>query len=376
MVYFDNASTTAVFEEIIQRLNLYYGEYFSNPNSIHREGQKARHLIESSRFGIAKVMGCSEEELFFTSCATESNNTVIFGLADNFPLKRHILVSPVEHKSVLVPLKKLVGKGYRVEFLKVDRDGVVDLDHLRRSIRDDTLLVAVIHGNNETGVLQDIQTIGKICRDKGVFFFTDVVQSFLKENIDIKYIDFLSVSGHKLNAPKGVGLLYKRKGVDISPLIYGGGQERGLRSGTENVQLIVSLWDAVRIWRDNKDNFVSKLLEIRDRFESRLKREIEGVKIVGEGTSRLPHISNVIFPKVDAQSMLMALDSDGICVSSASACSSGTPTPSHVLLAMGYSEKEALSSLRFSFGVFNNLKEVDFAVDTIKTIYQDLSTFF
>ncbi|MEJ5172929.1 MAG: cysteine desulfurase family protein [Hydrogenothermaceae bacterium] len=376
MIYFDNAATTVVFEEVLKNLNKYYTDYFANPSSIHREGQKARQLVEKSRFYISEVIGCSDEEIFFTSCATESNNTIIFGVAERFPNKNKIVVSPVEHKSVLMPLKQLVKRGFKVEFLKVDRDGKVDIDYLKNVIDEKTALVAVLHGNNETGVLQDIESIGKICKEKEVLFFTDVVQSFLKDDINIDYIDFLSISGHKFNAPKGIGILYKRKDIDIPPLIYGGGQEKGLRSGTENVQLIAAISDAVRIWKQNSPEFIKKLKDIRERFESLIKESIPQIHIVGEKVERLPHISNVIFHKVDAQSLIMALDSEGICVSSGSACSSGTPTPSHVLLSMGYSEKEALSSVRFSFGVYNTLEEVDFATEKIREIYLQLSTFF
>lgn len=376
MIYLDNAATTPVFEEVLNKLPDYYRQYFANPNSVHREGQKARHLIERSRADIASVLGCGDEEIFFTSCATESNNTIILGVAETYPAKRHILVSPIEHKSVLVPLSKLAKNGYSVEFLKVDRDGVVDIDHLRKSIRNDTLMVAVIHGNNETGVIQDIDTIGKIARHKGAFFFTDAVQSFLKTDINLDHVDFLSISGHKINAPKGIGLLYKNKEVKLNPLIYGGGQEKGLRSGTENTQLIASLADAVNIWHRNRQVYSHKLSSLRDMFENFILSELDGVTTVSKGANRLPNISNIIFNVVDAQSMVIALDGEGICVSSGSACSSGTPAPSHVLLAMGFSEKEALSSVRFSFGVYNTEEEVKQAAEKVVDIYRNLSSFF
>lgn len=376
MIYFDNAATTPVFEEILDKLSDYYRQYYANPNSIHREGQKARQLIEMSRVEIASVLGCSDEEIFFTSCATESNNTIIFGVTEAYPHKKHILVSPIEHKSVLMPLYKLSGRGYKVEFLKVDKDGVVDLDWLRKSIKEDTLMVIVIHGNNETGVVQDIVNIGKLCKEKDVFFFTDTVQSFLKVDIDISYVDFLSVSGHKINAPKGIGLMYKKKGINIKPLIYGGGQEKGLRSGTENTQLILSLANAVKIWNQNRGFFLEKLSSIRERFEALLSKELPEIVIVSKNAQRLPHISNIIFPGVDAQSLIMALDSEGICVSSGSACSSGTPNPSHVLKALGFSDKDSLSSVRFSFGIFNTEEEVKISVEKIVSIYKDLSVFF
>lgn len=376
MVYLDNAATTPVFEEVLNKLSDYYRQYFANPNSVHREGQKARHLIEKSRVDIASVLGCSDEEIFFTSCATESNNTIIFGMIDTYPEKKHILVSPIEHKSVLVPLSKLARNGYNVEFLKVDRDGVVDIDHLKRSIRDDTLMVAVIHGNNETGVIQDIDTIGKIVKHKGAFFFTDAVQSFLKTDINLDYIDFMSISGHKINAPKGIGLIYKKKEIKLSPLIYGGGQEKGLRSGTENTQLIASLAEAVKIWHKNRQVYSHRLSSLRDMFEEYVFSELDNVTTVSKGAQRLPNISNIIFHGVDAQSMVIALDGEGVCVSSGSACSSGTPSPSHVLLAMGFSEKEALSSVRFSFGIYNTAEEVKQTAEKVVDIYKDLSLFF
>lgn len=376
MIYLDNAATTYVFNQIIERIPTYYREYFANPSSIHSEGQKSRHVIERSRYKIASIIGCEAEEIFFTSCATESNNTIIFGVADAFPQKRHILTSPIEHKSVLAAFGKLSKKGYKIDFLKVDKNGVVDLNWLKENIREDTLMVAVVHGNNETGVVQDIVSIGKLCKEKDVLFFTDVVQSFLKIDIDISYIDFLSISGHKINAPKGIGLLYKRKDANINPLIYGGGQEKGLRSGTENTQLILSFADAVDIWNQNKDSFVERLISLRERFENVILKELPQIIIVSKDVERLPHISNIIFPGVDAQSLVMALDSEGICVSSGSACSSGTPMPSHVLKSLGLSDKDALSSIRFSFGIFNTDQEIDLVLDKVISIYKDLSTFF
>lgn len=376
MIYLDNAATTAVFKEVLDSLEDYYKSYFANPSSIHKHGQKVRHVIERSRYDISQILKVNEEEVFFTSCATESNNTIIFGLADLYPEKNHIVVSPIEHKSVLNPLKKLSSKGYKIDFIKVDKDGVIDIDHLKSLISEKTLIVIVMHGNNETGVVQDIRSIGKLCKEKDVLFFSDIVQSFLKEDIDTDYVDFLSVSGHKINAPKGIGLMFKRKDLPLSPLIYGGGQEKGLRSGTENPQLILALADSAKIWKEKRGEFVSKLKSLRDYFEDRLRQEIEDISIVSGRTKRLPHISNIIFPKLDAQSLVMGLDSYDVCVSSGSACSSGTPAPSHVLSALGYSEKEALSSVRFSFGVDIDYNQIEQVIEMIKNIYRELSFFF
>ncbi len=375
-IYLDNAATTKIFPEILEKANTIFEEFYANPNAIYSDAQKSRNLIEESRMYISSFVGCDEEEIFFTSCATESNNTIIRGLAENFPEKNEIIISPIEHKSVLNPVKFLSKKGFSVKFLKVDKNGIVDLDDLRKKISQKTLFVGVIHGNNETGVLQDLKIIGNICKEKEVYFFSDTVQTFCKEKIDLNFIDFFSVSGHKINAPKGIGLFYKNKNTDIVPLLFGGGQERGLRSGTENVAFIKFLSDAVSIWNKDNQEKISFLKELRDTFEFLLKKEIPDIKIISENVSRIPNISAVIFPKVDAQSMVIGLNSENIMVSSGSACSSGTPTPSHVLLAYGFSEKEALRYVRFSFGLMNKKEEIPVAVEKIKQVFKRLYEFF
>ncbi|WP_029523281.1 cysteine desulfurase family protein, partial [Persephonella sp. KM09-Lau-8] len=252
MVYLDNAATTPVFEDILNNLGKWQREYFANPNSLHPDGQKSRIALEEARRYFAGLIDCLEEEIVFTSCATESNNTVIKGLAESYPEKDHIIISPVEHKSVLMPVKYLTKKGYKVDFLKIDNQGKIDLDHLRRIITPKTLFVGVIHVNNETGVIQDITEIGKICREKEVPFFSDTVQSFGKVDIPFEYLDFFSISGHKINAPKGIGLLKINKNIDITPLLHGGGQENGFRSGTENVVGAIALKEATQNWIENE----------------------------------------------------------------------------------------------------------------------------
>ncbi|MGC8941305.1 MAG: cysteine desulfurase family protein [Sulfurihydrogenibium sp.] len=376
MIYLDNAATTQVLPSILETLKDIYTEYYANPNSIHREGQKAKNLIEKSRFSIAQILKCKADEIIFTSCATESNNLAIFGLAESYPEKNHIITTPIEHKSILAPLKHLSSKGYKVDFVKVDNNGIVDLDHLKSLINSKTLLVCIIHGNNETGVLQDINQIGKLCKEKEVILFTDAVQSFCKEDINLDFVDMFSVSGHKINAPKFIGMLYKKEDVKLKPIIMGGGQERGLRSGTQSPQLINSLYLAVEYWHNNKETLITHLKVLREHFEKRLKEKLPEIKILSENVKRLPNITNVIFPKVDSQTLVMALDTEGVAVSSGSACSSGTPTPSHVITAYGYSEKEALHSVRFSFGIFNTLDEVEVASEKIINTYKDLRSFF
>ncbi len=373
-IYLDNAATTPVFDEILEKIPEWSRKYFANPNSIHSDGQKARRIIDESRRYIASVLNCEEEEIIFTSCATESNNTIIKGLAESYPEKNEIIVSPIEHKSVLNPVKYLAKKGYKVHFLKVDKNGLIDTDHLKNLINKKTLLVSVIHGNNETGVVQDIKEINKICKEKEVFFFSDTVQSFLKE--DIPDLDFLSVSGHKINAPKGIGFFKKRKSIKLTPLLHGGGQESGIRSGTENVIGIKALSEAVKIWNENRDTFINHLIKLKNTFVELLKKEFPGEEIVSYQAETLPHIVSVVFKKVDAQTIIMALNSKGIEVSSGSACSSGTPSPSHVLLAYGYSEKEALRAVRFSFGIQNTVEDIKTAVTELKKTVDKISTFF
>ncbi len=374
-IYLDNAATTKVFDEIRKFFPKMLDEYYANPNSIHSEGQKVKNQIEKARREIADVLKVNSENIIFTSCATESSNTVIKSLIFNKKDKDEILISPIEHKSVLIPAKFLTRFGFKLKYLKVDRNGKLDLDDLKNKITSKTAIVCVIHANNETGVLQDIEKIGKICSEKGTLFFSDIVQSFLKEDINTENIDFLTISGHKINALKGIGILYAKNKDFITPLLHGGGQEHGLRSGTQNVSGILSLDKAIKIWAENKDNFYEKIKNLRNNFEEKLKELIPDIKIVSKNVDRVCHISNIIFPKVDAQSMLLALSSRGVFVSSGSACSSGTPTPSHVLLSYGYTEDEALRSLRFSFGVYNKFEEVNEAVMIIKDVFDKLYLF-
>ncbi len=373
-IYLDNAATTPVFEDILESIPEWGKEFFANPNSIHSDGQKSKLLIDQCRRYISSIVGCEEEEIIFTSCATESNNTIIRGLAESYPEKNEIIVSPIEHKSVLMPVKYLSKKGYKVHFLKVDKDGVVDINQLKDKISPRTLFVSVIHVNNETGVLQDIKTISRLCKEREVIFFSDTVQSFMRE--DIPEIDFFPVSGHKINAPKGIGFLKRNKNISLSPLILGGGQEFRLRSGTQNVIFIKALTEAVKRWEINKESYLKHLKKLKNHFIKLFKEQIPDVHIVSEHVTTSPHITTVILPKVDAQSVIMALNSAGIDVSSGSACSSGTPTPSHVLLSYGYSEEEALRAVRFSFGIQNSVEEIEETVLTLKKVLEKLSLFF
>lgn len=371
-IYLDNASTTPVFEEVIKQLPVWTRNFYANPNSIHKLGQKVKNEIEKVRQNIANIINESTENIIFTSGATESNNTIIKGYIEKTK-KREILISSIEHKSVLNVAKYLAKKGIKIKFLKVDENGKIDLDYLKKSLSKETALACIIHTNNETGVKQDIKEISKILKEHEIPLFSDTVQSFIKEEIDFQDIDFYSVSGHKINSIKGIGLLVKKK--DLSPLIHGGGQENGFRSGTQNVIGILAIGKAIEIWDKNKEEYKKNLKQLKETFETRIKEEIPDIKIVSEKVERANSISCLIFPKVDAQSLVISLGRQGVYLSSGSACSSGTPTPSHVLLAYGYSEEEALKAIRVSFGVFNSLEEVEESVLKIKKSFEKIYKF-
>jgi len=376
MIYFDNAATTKVFPEILDNIKLWSEEFYANPNSVHSDGQKSRMVIDESRRYIASTLGVGDDEIIFTSCATESNNTIIRGLADEYPEKNEIVISPIEHKSVLNPVKYLVKKGFKIKFLKVDKQGIVDLDDLKKKLSSKTLFVSVIHVNNETGVIQDIREIGKICKERDILLFSDTVQSFCKIDIPSNLIDFYSVSGHKINAPKGIGFFRRRKDINLTPLLFGGGQEFGLRSGTENVVFIKALSETVNIWIKRRNLYMDKLYRLSSKFLEKLKNTFSDIEIVSENVKRTPNIVTVIFPKIDAQTLIMALSTEGIAVSSGSACSSGTPEPSRVLLSYGYSEEKALRAVRFSFGIDNTEEEIDILIRKIKDIFERLLPFY
>ncbi|WP_457644707.1 cysteine desulfurase family protein [Persephonella sp.] len=376
MIYFDNAATTKVFPEVLDKIKTWSQDYYANPNSIHSDGQRSRIAVEESRRYIASFLGIPEDEIIFTSCATESNNTIVRGLAESYPERDEILISPIEHKSVLNPVRYLSKKGYRIRFLKVDSQGIIDLDDLKKSITPKTLFVSVIHVNNETGVVQDLEGISKICKEKDVFFFSDTVQSFCKIDINSDSVDFFSASGHKINAPKGIGFFRRKKDIQLTPLLFGGGQEFGLRSGTENVVYIKALSETIKIWNENRTDFIKKLQDLSGKFINGLKTIIPDVEIVSEKVERSPSIVTVIFPKIDAQTFIMALNTEGIAVSSGSACSSGTPSPSHVLLSYGYSEEKALRAVRFSFGIDNTEEEIDILLEKVRDVFGKLSVFY
>ncbi len=374
MIYLDSAATTKPLPSIKEKLPLWADSLFANPNSIYPEGQKARREIDRSRNYFSSVFKTEDNQIVFNSGATEGSNTVIKGLAEQYPDRRRIIVSPVEHKSVLMPAKQLVKKGFSVEFLKVDKNGIVDIDDLRNRLDRDVLVVCVMHVNNETGVIQPIKEIGALCREKGVPFFCDTVQSFGKIDVPYSLIDFFTISGHKINALKGTGLLKVSKKFSIEPLITGGGQEHGLRGGTENTTGIISLREASLFWEENKKFHMGRFYRLEELLIKKLKELIPEAKVVAEG-KKVPYITTVLLPEVKGHDVVVALGRKGVAVSSGSACSSGSPQPSHVLLACGYGEGEALAGVRLSFGIDTDEEGVLKALEILSDSYRKIKKF-
>jgi cysteine desulfurase len=358
-IYLDNASTTRVCPEVASRIKKFFVDNYGNASSLHEEGKVAKKEVEASRKRIADFVGCGEGEIVFTSGGTESNNLAIRGLAKANPEKKHIVTSVIEHPSVLETCRDLEREGYKIDYLKVDKEGVVDLTELKRKIRTDTLLVSIMSVNNEIGVIQPIEEIGKICRRKGVYFHTDNVQGFAKVDFNFEAVDLMSVSGHKVGAPKGVGFLCVRKDVKILPIFTGGGQERGIRSGTENVPGIVGLASALGFLPDKK-----RILKSRDRIIKALLK-IPGTRINGSLKRRVYHNISVSFYGIEGESLMMMLDDDGIFVSTGSACASTKLSESHVLSEIGSEELYINGSIRMTLSE-DVLGNEDFVVDKIR----------
>ncbi|MFH1452149.1 MAG: cysteine desulfurase family protein [archaeon] len=361
-IYLDNAATTKVDISVVETMKKYFLKSYGNPSSLHAIGQDAKKEIDSARKKIAKFIGAKESEIIFTGGGTESNNLAIYGLALAYPTKKHIISSVIEHPSVLETCKTLENEGYIVDYVGVDKGGVVSVDEISNLIRDDTLLVSVMHVNNEIGTIQPIEKIGKICREKKVYFHTDAVQSFKKLEIDVSQIniDLMSVSGHKIFGPKGVGFLYVREGVNLKPIIHGGGQEKNLRSGTLNVPGILGLATALDIKIDNEN-----IEKVRNKMIEELLK-ISGTKINGSLTDRVCNNINVSFYGIEGESLMLMLSDFGIYVSTGSACSSTKLSESHVLKALGVEDLYVHGSLRISFGEILKEEELIYVVEKIK----------
>ncbi|MCL6544227.1 MAG: IscS subfamily cysteine desulfurase [Bryobacteraceae bacterium] len=376
-VYLDHHATTPVDPRVLEAMLPFFTEKFGNASSRHHAfGWEAEHAVETARRQVAELIGASPQEIVFTSGATESNNLALKGAAARFAGRGgHIVTAVTEHKAVLDACHWLQQSGFEVTYLPVDRDGLIDLELLRRSIRPDTILVSIMHANNEIGVLQPLAEIGRIARERGVLFHTDAAQSVGKVPIHVEqaHIDLLSLSAHKIYGPKGVGALYVRRKnprVEIAPQIHGGGHERGLRSGTLNVPGIVGLGKACELCRLEMSEEAERVGRLRDRLKQLLEQGLEDLHINGSMKSRLPNNLNVSFAHVLADSLLMALRD--VAVSSGSACSSATQAPSHVLQALGLEPDLARSSIRFGLGRFTTEEEIEFAaarvIETVKRL--------
>jgi cysteine desulfurase len=361
-IYLDNNATTPLLPEVFEAMRPYFGEHFGNASSIHHHGQQTRAAVENARDSVAALLGCRALEIVFTSGGTEADNLAIAGLV---AAGDHVITSSIEHHAVLLACKHLEEIGVDVTVLPVDGRGLVDPADVRRALRPKTKLISVMMANNETGVLQPVEEIGKIAAEAGVCFHTDAVQAAGKVAIDVKQIGChaLSISGHKLHAPQGVGALYVRKGTALRPLFYGGRHERSRRAGTENVPGIVGLGKAAKIAKDALDRGEDKMMaDMRDRLQQGVLAQVGEAGVNGDGAARVPNTTNIHFDHIDGEAMVIALDLKGVAVSTGAACSSGAIEPSHVLIAMGLRPDQARASIRFSLGKQTVAEDIDYAL--------------
>ena len=363
-IYLDNAATTRVYPEVAKKVAEVFMKSYGNASSQHLFGREAKDELVKARERIAGFVGAEPSEIVFTSGGTESNNLAIRGLALANRGKMHIVTSVIEHPSVLETCRSLEDEGYEVDYVGVNEDGIVDVVEIEGKIRKDTLVVSVMHVNNEIGIVQPIEEIGAICKKRGVYFHTDAVQGFGKVELDLKDVDLMSMSGHKVGAPKGVGFLYVKKGTKINSILTGGGQESGLRSGTENVPGIVGLAEAVRRWQDGKMARWQEIRKSRDKIVAGLK-EVKGVRINGSLKKRVYNNINVSFYGIEGESLMLMLDKEGICVSTGSACASVKLKESYVLKAIGVEDLYIHGSIRMTLGEDIFGKE-DFVVEKIR----------
>lgn len=380
-VYVDNNATTKVAPEVLEAMLPYFTEYYGNPSSMHFFGGQVQKKINEAREQVADLLGAEPSEIVFTSCGTESDNAAIFGTLDSYPERRHFVTTRVEHPAVGNVSTYLGRKGYRVSELSVDREGRLDLDELRETVTEETALVSVMYANNETGVVFPVEQVGAIVKEKGIPFHTDAVQAVGKIPINLKEstIDMLSLSGHKLHAPKGIGVLYIRKGTKFSPYMIGGHQERGRRGGTENVPYIIGLGKACELAKAHMEEENTRVRALRDYLEAKILEKIPNTLVNGDRVNRLPNTLSVSFEYVEGESILLLLSDLGICASSGSACTSGSLEPSHVLRAMGVPFTAAHGSVRFSLSIYNTKEEMDYIIEHLPGIIQrlrDISPFW
>ena len=373
--YFDHASTTPVKEEVLKEMIPYFNLEFGNPSSLYSIGRRNRRAVEEAREKVARAINAKPNEIYFTSCGSESDNLAIKGIAfENKHKGNHIITSKIEHPAVLNTCKMLEQEGFKVTYLDVNKKGLIDLKILEESITDKTILISIMFANNEIGTIQPIKEIGKIAKKHNIYFHTDAVQAMGNIKIDVNNmnIDSLSMSAHKFYGPKGVGALYIREGIPFKKLQDGGHQEKDKRAGTENVPGIVGLGKAIEIANNNIDRYNKKLVYLRDYYINQVEEKIPDVKLNGDRVNRLPGNANFSFTYVDGEELLLDLDAKGIAASSNSACSSGTDAPSHVLLAIGLTAETAKGALRITMGEENTKEDIDYLVSTLTEIVRKI----
>lgn len=373
-IYMDHAATTPVTEEVLEAMRPYFTEGYGNASSLHGFGQEARKAMEQARETVADLINANPSEIVFTSGGTEADNTALKGVAfANRNKGNHIITTKIEHDAVLKTCDFLESRGFEITRLDVDENGLIDLEELKNSITDKTILVSVMHANNEIGTIQPIEEISKICREHGVYFHTDAVQTFGKIPIDVKgvNIDLLSASSHKIYGPKGVGCLYIRRGVKIEPFVHGGGHENGMRSGTENVAGIVGFAKVCEIAKRNMEKESERLTVLRNKLIEGIMK-IPGTKLNGHPEKRLPNNVNVSFKHIEGEGLVLKLDDKGVAASTGSACSSHTLEPSHVLLAIGLSHGDAHGSLRLTLGKQNTVNDIEYVLEVLPEVVNGL----
>lgn len=375
-IYFDNAATTRVKIEVLKEMIPYFNEEYGNPSSIYQIGRKAKRAVDFARERVANLINADKSEIYFTGCGSESDNTALKGIAyKNRSKGNHIITSKIEHPAILDSCKMLEKQGFEITYLNVDENGFVNLAELENSITDKTILISIMFANNEIGTIEPIEQIAKIAKKRNIIFHTDAVQAVGNVHIDVEKmgIDMLSMSGHKIYGPKGIGVLYVRNGVEFEKFMNGGHQEKNKRAGTENLAGIVGIGKACELAKMNMEEHIKQTQELRDYYVSKVKGNIQDIKINGpENDMRLPGNSNISFKGIDGTALLLELDKKGICASGGSACSSHSLEPSHVLTSIGLKKEYTDCALRVSFGEFNRKWEVDYMVENLKNIVENL----
>lgn len=375
IIYFDNAATTKVKNEVVKEMIPYLNEEYGNPSSIYQIGRKAKRAVEISREKVASIINAEKNEIYFTSCGSESDNTALKGIAYMNKYKgNHIITSKIEHPAILDTCKMLESQGFRITYLNVDEYGRINLNELENQINDKTILISIMFANNEIGTIEPIEDISKIAKKHDILFHTDAVQAIGNVEIDVKRlgIDMLSMSGHKIYGPKGIGALYVKNGIEFEKFINGGHQEKNKRAGTENLAGIVGMGKACEIAKNNIDEHINYIKDLRDYYVLKVKENISDIKINGSEKYRLPGNSNISFKNVDGMALLLELDKKGICASAGSACTSHNLEPSHVLTAIGLKKEYSESALRVSFGEFNRKWEIDYMIENLINIVKKL----